>query len=70
MKIVSLAELQDQQVSHNPSIKKRIMIAPGELGELTNFSQAVFPIGEIAPLHQHENMDEVFLSNPAKGEYE
>jgi len=50
--------------------KKRIMLAPGELGELTNFSQAVFPIGEIAPLHQHENLGEVFFSNPAKGKYE
>ena len=68
MKIVSLTELQDQQVSHNPSIKKRVMIAPGELGGLTNFSQAVFPIGEIAPVHQHENMGEVFFVQSGEGE--
>lgn len=70
MKIVSLTELQDQQVSHNPSIKKRVMIAPGELGGLTNFSQAVFPIGEIAPVHQQKIWGKPFLSNLAKGKYE
>jgi hypothetical protein len=39
MKIVSLTELQDQQVSHNPNIRKRVMITPGELGKLTNFPE-------------------------------
>jgi len=68
MKILSLTELRDQQISHNPNIKKRVMIAAGELGALTNFSQAVFPIGEIAPVHQHENMGEVFFVQSGEGE--
>jgi len=68
LKIVSLAELQDQGVSHNPNIKKRVMITAGELGKLTNFSQAVFPIGEVAPVHQHENMGEVFFVQSGEGE--
>jgi hypothetical protein len=38
MKIVSLTGLPDQQVSHNPNIKRRVMITPGELGNLVNFS--------------------------------
>jgi mannose-6-phosphate isomerase-like protein (cupin superfamily) len=68
MKIVSLAELQDQQLSHNPKIKKRVMISLGELGKLTNFSRAVFPVGEIADAHRHETMGEVFFVQSGEGE--
>jgi mannose-6-phosphate isomerase-like protein (cupin superfamily) len=68
MKIVSLTELQDQQVPHNPNIKKRVMITRGELGKLTNFSQAIFPVGEVAEVHRHENMGEVFFVQSGEGE--
>jgi len=68
MKIVSLTELPDQKVSHNPRISKRVMIAPGELGKLTNFSRAVFPAGEIAPAHRHADMGEVFFVLSGSGE--
>ena len=68
MKIVSLTQLEDQRVSHNPKITKRVMISAGELGRLTNFSQAVFPTGETAQVHRHEHMAEVFLVQSGEGE--
>jgi len=68
MKIVSLTELPDQQVSHNPNITKRVMITPGELGKLVNFSRAVFPAGETAEVHRHDDMGEVFFVQSGEGE--
>ena len=68
MKIVSLTELQDQRVSHNPNIKKRVMITRGELGKLTTFSQAIFPVDEVAQVHRHESMGEVFFVQSGEGE--
>lgn len=44
------------------------MIAPGELASLTNFSQAVFPVGETAPAHRHESLGEVFYVQSGRGE--
>ena len=68
MKFVSLADLQEQQVTHNPMIRKRVMIPPAELGRLVYFSQAVFPSGEVARAHRHATMDEVFFVQSGKGE--
>jgi mannose-6-phosphate isomerase-like protein (cupin superfamily) len=68
MKIVSLKQLPQQAVSHNTAIKKRVMVARGELGAVTNFSQAVFPAGEVATAHAHDDMGEVFFVLAGSGE--
>ena len=34
MKKVSVSQLREQQLTRNPGIKKRVMIASGELGQL------------------------------------
>ena len=44
------------------------MIAPGQLDFLTNFSQAVFPVGEAVEAHRHEDMAEVFFVQSGCGE--
>lgn len=61
MKQVSLATLATREVSHNPVIKKQMMIGFDELKPLTQFARAVFPPGECAPGHAHDNMAEVFF---------
>lgn len=61
MKQVSLATLPLREVSHNPLIKKQMMIGFDELKPLTQFARAVFPAGEKAPGHSHDNMAEVFF---------
>ncbi len=61
MKISSLKTIQPGQVSHNPAIKKQQMLGNNELDHLLQFSQAVFPAGEIAGAHSHPDMNEIFF---------
>jgi quercetin dioxygenase-like cupin family protein len=56
-----------ETVSHNPAIGKKVMVRSGEIPHLTNFSQAVFPIGSIAPAHAHADMYEVFFVDSGRG---
>ena len=60
MKKTSLELLPWCEVSHNPAIKKQMMVGFDELLPVTQFSRAIFPPGESAPGHLHENMAEVF----------
>ncbi|MEM9807054.1 MAG: cupin domain-containing protein [Cyanobacteria bacterium P01_D01_bin.56] len=67
MKRVNLSELADQGVSHNAAIRKKVMLHPGELPHLTNFSQATFAPGQVAPGHVHDDMHEVFFVSAGTG---
>lgn len=53
MKISTLSELAEESVSHNPEIKKKVMLRKGDLLHITNFSQAVFAPGQTAVIHPH-----------------
>ena len=61
MKVISLSTLPEQAVSHNPAIKKKVMLSLGSLPHLTNFSQARFAPGQVAKAHSHSDMCEVFF---------
>jgi mannose-6-phosphate isomerase-like protein (cupin superfamily) len=61
MKLSSLAHLPEEQVSHNPEIRKQVMLRSGDLPHLTNFSQARFAPGQISAAHAHQDMYEVFF---------
>jgi mannose-6-phosphate isomerase-like protein (cupin superfamily) len=67
MKLTSLNELPSEAVSHNPAICKQVMLRPGDLLHLTNFSQARFPPGQIAAAHHHPDMYEVFFVQSGHG---
>ena len=67
MKLTSLSELTSEPVSHNPAIKKRVMLRLGDLPHLTNFSQASFAPGQIAAAHAHYDMCEVFFVESGSG---
>lgn len=67
MKINSLESTPQTSVSHNPAIKKKLLIAKGEIEHVTNFSQATFPPGEIANIHSHPDMTEVFFVQSGTG---
>lgn len=49
------------EVSHNPAIRKQVLIANGEVPHLTQCARSIFRVGEVAPAHLHEDMWEVFL---------
>lgn len=61
MKIVSLQQLGEEAVSHNPRIRKKVFVRKGEVPHLTGFSRAVFPPGAVTDAHTHPDMVEVFL---------
>jgi quercetin dioxygenase-like cupin family protein len=67
MKLVNLADLPTEAVSHNPAIKKQVMLKMGDLPHLTNFSQARFAPGQVAAGHAHDDMHEVFFVTSGEG---
>jgi mannose-6-phosphate isomerase-like protein (cupin superfamily) len=67
MKITSLTNLPEEWVSHNPEIKKRVMLGPGDLPHVTNFSQAHFAPGQVASAHAHRDIYEVFFVESGTG---
>ena len=67
MKIVQLSDIIEEGVSHDPEIKKKVMLRPGDLPQLTNFSQAYFLPGQRAVAHSHDEMFEVFLVESGSG---
>lgn len=68
MKLIRISEMPESSVSHNARIRKRVFIKKGELGTLTNYSRAVFPPGEKAGSHLHNDMAEVFRVESGTGE--
>ncbi len=67
MKLTSLSTLPEEHVSHNPEIKKKVMLRFGDLPHLTNFSQARFAPGQISSAHAHADMCEVFFVESGEG---
>ena len=67
MIIKQLDAIERTGVSHNASIKKRVMLSPGELAGVIQFAQSVFPPGAVAGEHRHEDMAEVFLVESGQG---
>jgi quercetin dioxygenase-like cupin family protein len=68
MKQTSLQTLPTEQVSHNPAIQKKVMLRLGDLPHLTNFAQAKFAPGQVAPAHAHLDMCEVFFVESGSGQ--
>ncbi len=68
MKRIEINELPEQGVSHNARIRKREMQADGEIGPITTYSRAVFPPGEKADAHRHNDMAEIFTVESGCGE--
>lgn len=67
MKQVSLSQIPEQGVSHNPAIRKKVMLQAGELPHLTNFAQARFAPGQVAAAHAHRDMCEIFFVEAGTG---
>lgn len=68
MKLINIHELPEQGVSHNARIRKRVMLANGETKNITNYARAVFPPGEKAGAHSHDDLVEVFTVESGCGE--
>jgi mannose-6-phosphate isomerase-like protein (cupin superfamily) len=67
MKRVTLSGIRDEGISHDPEIKKRVMLTGSDIPCLTKFAQAYFPPGRKARAHAHSDMFEVFLIESGSG---
>jgi mannose-6-phosphate isomerase-like protein (cupin superfamily) len=61
MKIVSLTQIAEEGVSHDPEIKKKVLLRNGEVPHLTNFAKSTLLPGQKAGCHTHADMFEIFL---------
>ena len=68
MKLIKLSETPEKAVSHNPRIRRRELLANGEIDAITNYARAVFPPGEKVEAHDHADMTEVFTVESGCGE--
>ena len=68
MKRIKTGELPEKGVSHNTHIRKRVILEAGDLPYITQYAQAVFPPGEKAGSHLHNDMAEVFTVVSGCGE--
>ena len=60
-------DIPEEGVSHNPEIRKRVMVRKGVVPGLTNFSQSVFTPGQVCDAHAHPDMYEVYLVESGRG---
>jgi mannose-6-phosphate isomerase-like protein (cupin superfamily) len=67
MRLVTLEELPDEGVSHDPEIRKRAMLRRGDVPHLTNFSRAVLLPGQRVSAHAHVGMHEIFYVASGEG---
>ncbi|SRR5258706_4000793 len=67
MKLESLNDKIQEPVSHNPEIRKQVLIRNGEIPNITQLARAIFKPGQIASIHAHLDMYEVFLTEQGKG---
>lgn len=67
MKLVTLSHLPVEGVSHDPGIKKQVMLRNGDIPHITNFSQATFAPGQTVTPHAHADMVEVFFVETGQG---
>ncbi|MDF7823666.1 cupin domain-containing protein [Pontiellaceae bacterium B12227] len=68
MKLIKTNDVAESGVSHNAKIRKRVWVEDGELNNITNYARAVFPTGEKAAAHVHDDMTEVFTCESGCGE--
>ncbi len=67
MKKTSLDQLPHEGVSHDPEIKKQVMLRRGDLPHVTAFARSTLLPGQTAHAHAHSDMFEVFYVEGGHG---
>ena len=67
MDLINLSQISETGVSHDNSIRKRVLIENGRIPKLTNFSQSRIKPGQFCPGHVHHDMWEVYLVESGHG---
>ncbi len=67
MKVISMNDIPEEGVSHDPQLRKKVIISDGELPHLNKFAQARFAPGQVAHAHSHDDFYEIFLIESGEG---
>ena len=67
MKIILLSDLPEEGVSHDPQLKKKVILRDGELPHLKNFAQLRMAQWQVAHTHAHPDEYEIFLVEAGEG---
>ena len=67
MKVDSFAKQSNDEVSHNKRILKRVILKNDQCGNITQLARSIFPPGEKAENHCHQDMIEVFMPRSGTG---
>ncbi|MBT3227663.1 MAG: cupin domain-containing protein [Candidatus Marinimicrobia bacterium] len=67
MKLVNLKELPQDSVSHNPRIKKQVILKYHEIGNISTLAQSAYPPGEKVEEHVHKDLIEIFIVQSGSG---
>lgn len=67
MRLINLSQLPDEGVSHNPEIRKKVMVRAGVVPHLTGFSRSALMPGQVARAHAHADMHEIFFVANGEG---
>ncbi len=67
MKMISLAELPEEGVSHDPQLLKKVMICESQLPHLKSFARLRMTPGQIAHAHSHDQLYEIFFVEAGEG---
>jgi mannose-6-phosphate isomerase-like protein (cupin superfamily) len=67
MKYMQIGERPAEPISHNPEIKKRVLLGNGEIPHITQYAQATFMPGQTGSPHAHPDMWEVYLCASGRG---
>ena len=67
MKITSLDNIAEEGVSHNPEIRKQVLLKRGDVPHLMNFTRSCLAAGQTARAHRHGDMCEIFFVESGSG---
>jgi mannose-6-phosphate isomerase-like protein (cupin superfamily) len=67
MHLVSLPALPDEGVSHDPSIRKTVLLRRGTVPQVAQLAQAALPPGDATTAHAHADLHEVFVVTAGAG---
>lgn len=69
MEFIRLKDIPLTGVSHDPDIKKKVILEKGYIPQLMTFSQATFQPGQGVEKHKHDTMFEVFYIQSGKAKF-
>jgi quercetin dioxygenase-like cupin family protein len=67
MKIVDVERVAAEGVSHDPAIRKKVLLRAGDVPHVAQLAQATFEPGQVARGHAHTDMWEIFWCTAGDG---